>query len=91
MTQSRILGTMVALAAGSLFSAACSKGAPAPVALGAGEKTAMVHCAGINDCKGHGTCKTEKNACAGQNECKGQGITDVAAAADCTAKGGTVQ
>jgi hypothetical protein len=30
-------------------------------------------CAGQNECKGLGGCKTDKHACAGQNDCKGQG------------------
>ena len=30
-------------------------------------------CAGKNDCKGLGGCKTNNNACMGKNSCKGQG------------------
>ncbi|MCP5469024.1 MAG: hypothetical protein H7A36_00770 [Chlamydiales bacterium] len=30
-------------------------------------------CAGKNDCKGMGGCKTANNACAGKNGCKGEG------------------
>jgi hypothetical protein len=49
-----------------------------------------VKCEGINECKGHGGCKSATNACKGQNGCKGQGVTD-ASADDCKAKGGKVQ
>ncbi len=35
---------------------------------------AMVHCEGINSCKGTSDCKTAKSACKGQNSCKGQGF-----------------
>src|SRR5690349_15405976 len=30
-------------------------------------------CAGQNECKGMGGCKTAKHDCAGKNDCKGQG------------------
>jgi hypothetical protein len=30
-------------------------------------------CAGKNECKGKGGCKTDKNACKGMNTCKGRG------------------
>jgi hypothetical protein len=85
-------GTMIAFAAASLLAAACgSKSADQKSTTPtAGEKSAAVHCAGINSCKGMGSCKSEKNACKGQNGCKGQGVTDAASADECTSKGGTV-
>lgn len=85
-------GTIIALAAGSLFAAACSKSpdTKSTMPMG-GEKTASaVHCAGINACKGQGSCKSAKNACKGQNSCKGEGVVDAASADECTTKGGTV-
>jgi hypothetical protein len=82
---------MIAIAAGSLFAAACSKNAePSSTMPTAGEKTAAVHCAGINSCKGQASCKSAKNECKGQNSCKGQGWVDTASADECTTKGGTV-
>ncbi len=36
-------------------------------------KTGKHDCAGKNDCKGTGGCKTAKNDCKGKNACKGQG------------------
>ena len=62
-------GTMIALAAASLFAAACSKPADSSKSTmpAAGEKTASVHCMGVNACKGQGSCKTAQNACKGQN------------------------
>jgi hypothetical protein len=48
-----------------------------------------VKCAGINECKGKGSCSAAEHACKGQNDCKGKGWVE-ASAADCTAKGGTV-
>jgi hypothetical protein len=105
-------GTMIALAAASLFSAACSKKThdagsnkpmstetkpasndpktPADKPMTGDEKTAKVHCQGINDCKGKSGCKSAANACAGQNGCKGKGYVDVASEAECETKGGSV-
>lgn len=88
-------GTMIALAAASLFTAACKQSddarsnKPAMTAPG-GEKTAKVPCQGVNDCKGQSGCKTAANACAGQNGCKGKGYVEVASEDECRAKGGTV-
>jgi hypothetical protein len=83
-------GALVAIAAASLFASACKKEESVTGAASAKEKTAaMVHCGGINECKGKSLCATDKTSCAGQNACKGQGWIDVAAA-DCTAQGGKV-
>ena len=46
-----------------------------------------VHCAGINECAGHGSCASAEHSCAGKNACKGQGWVDVSVA-ECTQKGG---
>ena len=47
----------------------------------------LVHCYGINTCKGTSDCKTAKNECKGQNECKGHGFKTMTAK-QCTAAGG---
>jgi hypothetical protein len=49
-----------------------------------------VMCEGINECKGHGGCKSAHNACKGQNGCKGQGVTETNEK-ECKDKGGKVQ
>ena len=49
----------------------------------------LVHCSGINVCKGHNDCKTATNACKGLGSCKGQGFVAVPAAA-CANAGGEV-
>lgn len=92
-------GTMIALAAASLFAGACKKSeetssnkpstTETKPATG-DEKTAKVHCQGVNECKGQGGCKSVANTCAGQNGCKGKGFIDTATEEDCKAKGGTV-
>jgi len=84
-------GTLIAITAASLFAAACSKKTADNGAAGSAsaDKTAKVHCQGVNDCKGKSACMTAKNSCAGQNACKGQGMVEMTAG-DCTAKGGTI-
>jgi hypothetical protein len=108
-------GTLIAIAAASLFASACKKedqtsrapaspaaakdtikeavgsAATAPTATEPSKEkvAAMVHCGGINECKGKSLCATDKTSCAGANACKGQGWIDVSAD-DCTAKGGKV-
>jgi hypothetical protein len=82
-------GTLIALAAASLFAASCGKHDDASSTKPA-EQTAKVHCQGVNDCKGKGSCKSADNACKGQNGCKGKGFLEVASDDDCKAKGGTV-
>jgi hypothetical protein len=49
----------------------------------------VVHCYGINSCKGTSDCKTATTDCKGQNECKGQGFKEMTAE-KCTAAGGSL-
>ena len=49
----------------------------------------MVHCSGVNACKGKGGCATAENSCAGQNGCKGKGVVEMSRE-DCQKKGGKV-
>ena len=39
-----------------------------------GATTDLIHCYGVNQCKGHNDCKTAENSCAGHAECKGHGF-----------------
>ena len=41
----------------------------------------LVHCYGVNACKGHNDCKTASNACAGHASCKGHGFVAMPAKA----------
>jgi len=77
-----VKGAIVASAVAGLFAAAT----PAVVHAKGGGK---VKCAGINDCKGKGACKSATSSCKGMNDCKGKGWID-ASAKECTAKKGTV-
>ena len=83
-------GALIALTCGTLFTAACKKDEKSASAAPMGEKSSKVHCQGINECKGHGGCKSAANACAGQNGCKGQSFVEVASSDECQTKGGTV-
>lgn len=47
----------------------------------------LVHCYGINSCKGTSDCATANSACKGQNACKGQGFKALTVKA-CKAAGG---
>jgi hypothetical protein len=88
---------LIAMTAGGLFASACKKnesngsssGSTTGNTAAPAEKTAKVHCMGVNECKGKGGCKTAANACAGQNGCKGQGFNDMTET-ECKDKGGTV-
>jgi hypothetical protein len=76
-------GALVAAAVAGLFAQAIPLVASA-------KEGGKVHCAGVNDCKGKGGCKSATNECKGQNGCKGKGW--VAMSEDmCKQKGGTIQ
>jgi len=49
----------------------------------------MVHCAGVNACKGQAACGGAGNSCAGQNSCKGKGWIETSKD-ECAKKGGKV-
>jgi hypothetical protein len=52
-------------------------------------KTDLVHCYGVNVCKGHNDCKTANNACGGHASCKGTGFVSTTAKS-CSDIGGKV-
>lgn len=49
----------------------------------------LVHCYGVNSCKGSSDCKTAKHECKGHNSCKGTGFKELTAEA-CKAQGGSL-
>ena len=79
----KVSGAALAVAAAGLF----LSGTAATVSAA---DTAMVHCVGVNACKGQSDCKTANNACKGHNECKGQGFVAMTAE-ECTAQGGMIE
>lgn len=74
---------LLASAAAALFAAG-----PMAVAADAADEE-VVHCGGVNACKGHSDCATASSACKGQNACKGQGWKAMTAA-ECEEAGGTI-
>jgi uncharacterized membrane protein len=48
-----------------------------------------VKCAGLNACKGQGSCKSASNDCKGKNACKGTSFVETKTVADCNQRGGT--
>ena len=69
---------------------AISAAAPTAPAFAKHAGAAVVHCYGVNTCKGQSDCKTAHNDCKGQNSCKGQGWVGKKSEAECKAAGGTV-
>jgi hypothetical protein len=49
----------------------------------------LVHCYGVNSCKGTSDCKAAKHECKGQNTCKGIGFKEMSADA-CKTAGGSL-
>ena len=71
--KSKFTDATLALAAASLVGCASPHESSRESAAASGT-TDLVHCYGVNACKGHNGCKTAENACAGQAQCKGQGF-----------------
>lgn len=65
-------GFALAVAAAALFAA--SAGVSSTAWAATSDKTDLVHCYGVNVCKGHNDCKGAKNNCASHGSCKGQGF-----------------
>lgn len=84
MARRKSPGLLIAGAAAALFAA----GGLAPIVAYADD--AMVHCMGVNACKGQADCQTANNACKGQNACKGKGFKAMTQKA-CTDAGGKVE
>jgi hypothetical protein len=83
-------GSVVAFALAGLFATgACSqkKETESKKEGAAPAMQANVKCTGVNECAGHGGCKSAANECKGKNGCKGKGFVEMSSD-DCTAKGG---
>ena len=77
-------------AAAALATTAAAVFSMAPMSTAqAGSAEPKVHCFGVNKCKGHNDCKTEKNACKGHGAGKGQGFVTMSKHA-CEEIGGSV-
>jgi hypothetical protein len=78
-------GMLIAASAAALLATTALKAGDSSAAA----KTAKVHCAGINTCKGTGECSGDGHGCAGMNTCKGKGWVTVTPA-ECSKKKGKV-
>ena len=83
ISKKKLSGLAIAAAAAGLFAAASIP------SISMAAEAGMVHCLGVNGCKGKSSCKTADNACKGLNSCKGKGMMEMSAK-DCKTKGGTV-
>lgn len=79
-------GQLIAAAVVSMFASGCATQSAAMQKEGG----AMVHCGGVNACKGQSACGGANSSCKGQNACKGQGWVPTASEKACTDQGGTV-
>jgi uncharacterized membrane protein len=81
--------TGFALAANAALIAAAIAVAPT-AAFAKNDKAAeVVHCYGVNTCKGSSDCAAGAHSCKGQNECKGQGFKALSKK-ECSAQGGSL-
>lgn len=81
-----ILRTGVSFAATAAV-IAISAAAPTVAVAKGGAK--LVHCYGVNTCKGTSDCKSGNHDCKGMNDCKGQGFKALTAKA-CSKAGGSL-
>jgi hypothetical protein len=88
MIREVVKGAALAAAVCSLFAAGSARSDDKMEKAKQGDQA--VQCAGINSCKGKGSCSSADNSCKGQNTCKGKGWTETKSAKACTDKGGTV-
>ena len=80
-----VLAAAMALASTPSF-AAEAPGGSRGAAIGADD---IVHCYGVNTCKGTADCATTEHDCKGQNECAGHGFRALKAG-ECLTLGGTI-
>ena len=84
ISKKKLSGLAIATAAAGLFAAASIP------SMAVAAEAGMVHCTGVNACKGKSSCKTADNACKGMNSCKGKGMVEMSEK-DCKAKDGKIE
>ncbi|MGB0893372.1 MAG: hypothetical protein ACPGUD_03120 [Parashewanella sp.] len=86
-TQTALTGAALAVAMAGLSScSAMNTGSTASTS----SSTDLVHCYGVNVCKGHNDCKTADNSCKGQAQCGGTGFVAMPSKS-CKDAGGKLQ
>ena len=87
----KVTGVALALAAAGIIAGCQTATESAPTASASTNNTAdLVHCYGVNVCKGHNDCGTAENSCGGKASCKGSGFVAMPSKA-CGDVGGTVK
>ena len=86
----KMTGVALALAAAGLISGCQTTGESVETAAASAATTDLVHCYGVNVCKGHNDCGTADNSCGGQASCKGSGFVAMPSKA-CGDVGGQVK
>ncbi|HEY9234048.1 MULTISPECIES: BufA2 family periplasmic bufferin-type metallophore [Phenylobacterium] len=79
--------TMAGLAAATALAALSGVSFSAPAFAQDGGK--LIHCYGVNSCKGQSDCKSGNHDCKAMNDCKGQGFKEMTSKA-CAAAGGSL-
>ena len=87
--QNLLSGAALAVAVAGLAGCASNNTTPNTAAIPEGS-TDLVHCYGVNTCKGHNDCGTADNACSGQASCKGTGFVAMPSKA-CIDVGGSIK
>ena len=84
-------GAAIASAAAIFAISSLANAAPAPGGSNGAAINArdMVHCYGVNGCKGRSDCKTATHECKGMNSCRNEGFKTLAAGI-CLRRGGTI-
>ncbi len=85
----KMTGVALALAAAGIIGGCQTTGEKAEMSA-AENTTDLVHCYGVNVCKGHNDCGTADNSCGGQASCKGSGFVAMPSKA-CGDVGGEVK
>jgi len=86
----KMTGVALALAAAGIISGCQTPTETTQAAPAASNTTDLVHCYGVNVCKGHNDCGTADNSCGGKAACKGSGFVATPSKA-CGDIGGTVK
>ncbi|MDP2561904.1 hypothetical protein [Psychrobium sp. 1_MG-2023] len=90
--KTKIGGATLAMAAATLMGCQATTETTANNAASkaASSTVELVHCYGVNTCKGHNDCKTASNGCKGMASCKGHGFVAMPSQA-CMDVGGNIK
>ena len=85
-----MIKSTISLAAAAAMIGLAGASASAPAFAKGTHATQLVHCYGVNDCKGQSDCKSGNHDCKGLNDCKGEGFKAMTAK-KCATAGGSLQ